>query len=101
MQQGHIPRGRLSADPGRQANLRLILVSAPAGFGKSTCLHADGKFIILDEDGTLGLATATPEKFEVLAKSKVLGERAWTVPTLVGKTLYLRDSKQIVALDLG
>lgn len=71
------------------------------GFGKANCLHADGKFIILDEDGTLGLATATPEKFEVLAKAKVLGERAWTVPTLVGRTLYLRDSKEIKALDLG
>ncbi|HRX84542.1 MAG TPA: PQQ-like beta-propeller repeat protein [Phycisphaerae bacterium] len=71
------------------------------GFGKATCLHADGKFIILDENGMLALATATPEKFEVLAKAQVLGERAWTCPTLVGKTLYLRDSKQIVALDLG
>jgi outer membrane protein assembly factor BamB len=71
------------------------------GFGKATCLHADGKFIILDEDGNLGLATATPEKFEVLAKAKVLGERAWTVPTLVGKTLYVRDNKQLIALNLG
>jgi hypothetical protein len=26
---------------------------------------------------------------------------AWTVPTLVGKTLYVRDKANIMALDLG
>jgi hypothetical protein len=26
---------------------------------------------------------------------------AWTVPTLVGTTLYARDREKIVALDLG
>jgi len=71
------------------------------GFSKATCLYADGKFIILDEDGNLALARATPEKFELLSKAKVLGARAWTVPTLVGKTLYVRDSKQLIAFDLG
>jgi outer membrane protein assembly factor BamB len=71
------------------------------GFAKATCLYADGKFIILDEDGNLGLAKATPEKFELLCKAKVLDKQAWTVPTLVGKTLYVRDNKQLVALDLG
>ncbi len=35
------------------------------------------------------------------AKAQVLGERAWTAPTLSGTTLYLRDRRQIVALELG
>jgi hypothetical protein len=26
---------------------------------------------------------------------------SWTVPTLVGKTLYARDREKIVALNLG
>ncbi len=75
------------------------------GFGKATCLYADGRFIILDEDGNLGLATATPDFLEVHAKAKILEaqghSRTWTVPTLDGTTLYLRDSAKIVALDLG
>jgi len=71
------------------------------GFAKANFLHADGLFLILDEDGTLGLSTATPDFFEVHAKVAELGSRAWTVPTLVGHTLYLRDSRKIMALDLG
>lgn len=71
------------------------------GFAKATALYADGYFIILDEDGTLALAKASPEKLEVISRSSVLNKVAWTVPTLVGKTLYLRDKKSIVALDLG
>ncbi len=71
------------------------------GLAKATALYADGHFIILDEDGVLALAKATPEKFEVISKSTVLDKVAWTVPTLSGKTLFLRDKKTIVALDLG
>lgn len=75
------------------------------GFAKATCLYADGRFILLDEDGNLGLATATPDFLEIHGKAKILEprgpSRTWTVPTLDGTTLYLRDSSRIVALDLG
>jgi hypothetical protein len=37
----------------------------------------------------------------VHARSTVLTSNAWTPPTLVGSTLYVRDRKEIVALDLG
>jgi outer membrane protein assembly factor BamB len=71
------------------------------GFAKATLLLADGKLIILDERGLLALATATPEGLEVHARAQVLEEKAWTVPTLVGTRLYLRDNQTIMALDLG
>lgn len=71
------------------------------GFGKSTMIHADGKLIILDEDGTLALATPTPEALTVHTKLQLLKKPAWTAPTLVGKTLYVRDKETIMALDLG
>lgn len=75
------------------------------GFDKATCIYADGRFIILDENGHLGLATATPELFQIHNKVSVLEpikeSRTWTTPTLDGTTLYLRDSKTIKALDLG
>ncbi|NOT00152.1 MAG: PQQ-like beta-propeller repeat protein [Phycisphaerales bacterium] len=70
-------------------------------FAKATSLYADGKFIILDEEGNLGLATATPEDLKIHSKVPLLEKVAWTVPTLVGKTLFLRDQKNIMALDLG
>ena len=70
-------------------------------FPKSNFLLADGKLIILDEDGNLALATATPTELKVISKVSVLKNLAWTVPTLVGTKLYLRDRKTITALDLS
>jgi outer membrane protein assembly factor BamB len=71
------------------------------GFAKAQLLYADGKFVMVDEDGALALATATPENFSVLAKTYLLKRIAWTPPTLVGTRLYVRDRNTIVALDLG
>ncbi len=71
------------------------------GFAKAQLLYADGKIILADQDGTLALCRATPEKFQVLSKASVLESIAWTPPTLVGTHLYLRDRKTIQAFDLG
>ncbi len=68
---------------------------------RSTLIGAGDKLLLLDEDGTLVLATPGDQGLVVHAKASVLGARAWTAPTLSGTTLYLRDLKQIVALDLG
>jgi hypothetical protein len=37
----------------------------------------------------------------VLARASILTNKAWTVPTLVGTKLYVRDRKDILALELG
>jgi len=71
------------------------------GFAMATVLEADKKLIILDEDGQLAIATATPDDLIVHSKVKLLDDVAWTVPTIVGKTMYVRDKKKIMAIDLG
>ncbi len=71
------------------------------GFKKANCLYADGKLIILDEDGMLAIATATPESIEIHSKVKLLKPYAWASPTLVGTKLYIRDRETIMALDLS
>ena len=68
---------------------------------RSTLIGAGGKLIILDEDGNLVLATPGETGLTVQGRASVLKARAWTVPTLCGTTLYLRDTSQIVALDLS
>ncbi len=70
-------------------------------FARSTFLHADGKLIVLDEDGTLGLATPDRNGLNVQAKASVLTNKAWTTPTLVGTKLYVRDRAKMMAFDLG
>jgi len=70
-------------------------------FARAQLLYADGKLVILDEDGTLGLATPGPGGLKVLAKAPILQNLAWTPPTLVGTRLYVRDRKTLAAYDLG
>jgi outer membrane protein assembly factor BamB len=76
-------------------------VWAKRGFPTASCVHADGKLLILDQDGWLTLATATPEGLMVHSKCQVTEPYSFTVPTLVGTTLYVRDRKHIMALDVG
>jgi len=71
------------------------------GFAKANCLLADQRLIILDEEGKLGLVSFGPKDFTIDSEFKLFDDRSWTVPTVVGKTLYARNQKEIVALDLG
>lgn len=71
------------------------------GYGRSSFVQADGKTIMLDEDGTLVLGRLSPDGFAVLASSALFDTTSWTAPSLVGTTLYARDRAQVVALDLG
>ena len=47
------------------------------------------------------LATVSPQGLKVLARAPILENLAWTPPTLVGSTLYVRDRKTIAAYDLS
>jgi outer membrane protein assembly factor BamB len=70
-------------------------------FARAQLLYADGKVIVLDEDGVLGLATVSPQGLKVLARASVLQHLAWTPPTLIGTTLYVRDRRTLSAFDLS
>jgi len=72
------------------------------GFTKATCLSTGDRLIILDEDGNLALAQASPEGLKIVSQAKVATEKwSWAAPTLVGRRLYIRDRKDIMAFDLG
>ena len=71
------------------------------GFGRSSLIYADGKAVLLDEDGDLALLKLSPDGMTVLAQARLFDTTSWTVPTLVGTTLYARDRERIAALDLG
>ncbi len=71
------------------------------GFARASFLLVDDRFVILDEDGTLLLAEASPDGLKIHGKASVLANKSWTVPSLIGRRLYLRDRRTIKALDLG
>jgi outer membrane protein assembly factor BamB len=71
------------------------------GLARASSVHADGKLILLDEDGVLALAYPDAKGLNLRSRAQVLSNRAWTIPTLVGTKLYLRDRVNIKALELG
>jgi outer membrane protein assembly factor BamB len=69
-------------------------------FPKANFVYADGKLIVLDENGRLALVQLSTQGMKVVSSAPVLEPIAWTPPTLVDSNLYLRDRRTIVALDL-
>lgn len=67
---------------------------------RASVISVEGRLIILDEDGNLLLATPTPEGLKVHSKVELLKTNSWTVPTLAGTRLYVRDRQTIIALEL-
>ena len=68
---------------------------------RSTLIGAGDRLILLDEDGTLALATPGATGLTVHAKAAVLESQTWTAPTLSGTALYVRNRRDILALELG
>ena len=68
---------------------------------KATFVWADQKLITLDQDGNLMIAHPSPQGFKIAAKAPLLSRLSWTPPVLVGTRLYIRDRKDMMAVDLG
>jgi outer membrane protein assembly factor BamB len=69
-------------------------------FAKASFVYADGKFIVVDEDGNLALADFTPQGLKVISRAALLHNNAWTAPSVAGSRLYVRDRTTMMALDL-
>ena len=68
---------------------------------QGSLIVADQKLIVLQEDGMLLMAEATPQAFKPLAKAQVLEGRCWSVPVLSNGRLLVRNSiGTVVCLDL-
>ena len=48
----------------------------------------------------LALVAASPEGYVEHSSASVLGGRSWTMPTLAGGRLYLRNQEEIVCVDM-
>jgi outer membrane protein assembly factor BamB len=68
---------------------------------KATFLWADGKLITLDQDGNLMIAHPSPQGFRISAKAALLTNLSWTPPVLVGTRLYIRDRRNMMAVNLS
>jgi outer membrane protein assembly factor BamB len=71
------------------------------GLGHGSLIAVDGKLLVLSDRGKLLLAEASRDGYNELGSVQVFESKTWTVPTLAGGRLYLRDEKEIVAFDLS
>ncbi len=61
---------------------------------------AGSRALILEVEGRLLLADLTPAGLEIRAETRLFDGRSFTVPTLVGRHLYVRDRQRLLALEL-
>jgi len=71
------------------------------GFSLANLVSADGRLLLLDYDGALALARPGPGPWRVDFKIGLLQPQAFTTPAVAGSHAYLRDLRQVMAIDLG
>lgn len=70
-------------------------------FGLGPYLFADGKIFILSDDGTLTIGKASSTGWQMLDSAKVIdGIDSWGPFAIADGYLLLRDSKQMVCIDI-
>ena len=73
----------------------------------ASLIAADGKIIILEEDGTLHIAEATPSSYQEISSGDVLegeqkGRQFWTPPVLCNGKIYCRNFYgDLVCIDVS
>lgn len=67
------------------------------GFGHGSLMLAEGRLYVLSDRGTLALVAATPEKYDEIARFDPLDGKCWTMPSLAGGKLFVRNEKVIAA----
>lgn len=71
-------------------------------YGLGPYIIANGLMYILDDDGLLSLIRVNPDRFEPLAKTKVLdGHESWGPPAMAGGRLIVRDLTTMVCVDVS
>jgi outer membrane protein assembly factor BamB len=72
------------------------------GLGCGSLMISDGKLIVFSDEGELVVAPISTEKFEPLAKAKVLDGRCWTSPVLAKGKIYCRNAAgDLVCVDVS
>ncbi len=70
------------------------------GLGKGSLILADGRLVILTDQGKLLLAKASPDGWEETGSVQALKGKCWTSPTLANGRLYLRNHTEMVSYEV-
>jgi outer membrane protein assembly factor BamB len=70
------------------------------GLGHGSLIYADDRLYVLGERGTLVLVEANPEAYRERGRMELFEGKTWTPPSLAGGRLFVRDQRELVALDV-
>ena len=87
----------------RQSNLKKAIFSSgkTVRFGLGPYIFADNKFFIVNDDGELSIAKVTSNSFSLLDKAQIIeGQDSWGPLAITGGYLLMRDSKQMICIDV-
>jgi outer membrane protein assembly factor BamB len=70
--------------------------SRAAFYGRGSAIHADGRFIVMGERGTLALVEASPAGFREVSRRQIpeFGHPCWTAPVLSRRRLFVTGCRQ-------
>lgn len=95
--------GRQDGPPGR---LRCIepktgkIQWTKEDFGVANLVVADGKLVIVKDDGVLVLASASPKAYHELGRARLSQSTTRALPALSNGLLYVRDTSALKCIDL-
>ena len=70
--------------------------------GMGALMLADGKLIVLSENGELLVADASPAGFKPISRAQVLGKTCWAAPVLANGKIYCRNGTgDVVCVDVS
>lgn len=69
-------------------------------FPIANLIVADGKLVIVTDDGELVLASASPESYTELARARLSRSTTRALPALANGLLYVRDATSVKCVDL-
>jgi outer membrane protein assembly factor BamB len=69
-------------------------------FGRLNMIKGGSRVLVLDDKGTLGLVSLSPEGLTVHARVQLRDEIAWTAPSVSDGRAYVRTKRELIALDL-
>jgi len=70
-------------------------------FGMANLVHTPSGTVLLNDSGELALVDLSRKGVTIKARAQIADGVTWTVPTLVGSRLFVRDKEKIRAFELG